>query len=138
MTDRPFTAAEFHQAAGKQLSEAASTILSEARIDWSIVAPFLDAARAVCRSDLLDGGRIEVHGLQNMDGGLADSEEAYLALAVADRVSGTEWLSATYWLSDLALAGGDVGRVRGTVRALHRTIAKLNEWLEAQPDQAPS
>ena len=49
-----------------------------------------------------------------------------------DRDTGELWLSETWWLSDIATAEGDPEEVRGVIRALGRTIAKLEAWLAAR------
>ena len=58
-----------------------------------------------------------------------DAEEAYLGIAVTDRDDGQDWLSETYWISDIALADRDPEEVRRVVAALERSIAKVNAWL---------
>jgi hypothetical protein len=91
----------------------------------------LDAARAVCRDDLRLGGGLALHGLEYAGGELAPAEEAYLSVTARDRDTHVEWLSQTYWLSDLALADRDPERVRSAIAAMERSLAKLNAWLEA-------
>jgi len=49
---------------------------------------------------------------------------------VADRDDGLEWLSETWWLSDIATADKDRVQVEAIVAGLERTIAKLRAWLD--------
>jgi hypothetical protein len=66
-----------------------------------------------------------------------EAEEAYLGISVSDREEGEEWLSDTWWLSEIAIAEDDPEQVRAIVRALERSIAKLNAWL-ADKARGPS
>lgn len=120
----------------KQLVSTAIGALSGAQLQWSQVAPLLSAARLICRDDVRLNGRVALHGVEYQGAELAASEEAYLSLSARDRDDGEEWLSHSYWLSDLALADEDPDRVRAAVAAIERSLDKLRDWLAAQ--EAPS
>jgi hypothetical protein len=137
MDQPPYTSADFQEDARKQLVDAAVAALSAANLSWTQVAPLLDAARAMCRDDLRLGGGVALHGLEYAGGELAPAEEAYLSVTARDRDTRFEWLSQTYWLSDLALADRDPDRVRSAIAAMERSLAKLNAWLAAQ-EAAPT
>lgn len=125
----PFTSAEFHDAVQQQLVNAAIATLAETKLEWSQVTPFLDAGRALCRDDVRLNGRLAIQG-QEYDGpDLVEAEEAYLSLSVRDREDGIEWLSQSWWLSDIALAGEDPDQVRTAIAAMERSLAKLRQWL---------
>jgi len=126
------TTAEFHNVVQKQIVNATYETLVETKLHWELIEPFLQAARDVCRGDFRRTGRVEVHGLVADGEGWADAEEAYLSLSIADQDDGREWLSRTWWLSDLVLAGGDPQRVREAARALQRSVARLDAWLADQ------
>ncbi len=126
----PYTSGHFHADAQKQLAAAAATALAECKLGWEQVLPLLEAARSVCLDDIRFNGRLALHGLEGSD--LKPADEAYLSLSASDRNDGKEWLSATYWLSDLALADRDPARVRAAVAALERTLDKLRSWLAEQ------
>jgi hypothetical protein len=136
MDEQPYTSADFQDDVHRQLVAATLATLSDNKLSPSQVAPFLDAARALCRDDVRLNGRLAVHGVEFQGADLVDADEAYLSLSVRDRDEGAEWLSQTYWLSDLALADQDLGRVRGTIAALERSIARLKDWLEAREPEA--
>jgi len=132
MDRTPYTNYDFQEDVQKQLVEAATAALATCRLSWTQLAPLLEAARALCRDDLQLGGRLALHGLEYDGAELAPAGEAYLSVTARDRDSQVEWLSQTYWLSDLALADRDPERVRSAVAAIERTLAKLNAWLAAQ------
>lgn len=137
MDQPPYTSADFHNDVHKQLVSTAIATLSDTKLPWSQVAPFLDAGRALCRDDVRLNSRLAVHGVEYEGAALVESDEAYLSLSVRDREDGVEWLSQTYWLSDIALADQDPERVRGAIAAIERSIGKLKEWLAARtPDAA--
>ncbi|HEX8192333.1 MAG TPA: hypothetical protein VF552_05485 [Allosphingosinicella sp.] len=127
--DEGYTTAEFHNVVQKQIVNATYETLIENKLHWELVEPFLRAARDVCRGDFRRTGRIEVHGVVAEGEGWADAEEAYLSLSVADQDDGREWLSETWWLSDLILAAPDPRQVREAARALERSVARLDAWL---------
>jgi hypothetical protein len=131
MDRSPYTSTDFQEAVQKQLVEAASAALGTARLSWAQLAPLLEAARSLCRDDMRLGGRLAVHGLEYDGTELAPAAEAYLSVTARDRDTHVEWLSQTYWLSDLALADQDPERVRSAAAAIERSLAKLNAWLEA-------
>lgn len=137
MDQPPYTSAEFHEDARKQLVDAAISAMSSAQLSWTQLAPLLDAARALCRDDLRLGGGLALHGLEYAGAELAPAAEAYLSVTARDRDTHVEWLSQTYWLSDLALADRDPERVRSAVAAMERSLAKLNAWLE-EHDAVPA
>jgi hypothetical protein len=127
--DSPLGAGEFHTIAQKQIMNAVFAVLAESKMDWALVEPFLQAAREVCAGDFARNSQIRLHSVRAEEEGWAEAEEAYLAIAVADRDSGEEWLSESYWLSDLATQDSSRGEVQALIAALERTIAKLNAWL---------
>lgn len=133
----PYTGDDFKRDVQRQMVASAVAALSDARLQWAQVAPFLDAARALCRDDLRLNGRLALHGLEQGETGLEEAEEAYLSLSVAGREDGLEWLSQTWWLSDVALADEDPERVRATLAAMERSLAKVRRWLEEQDAAAP-
>jgi hypothetical protein len=139
--DSPLTAGDFHQIAQKQIMNAVFATLSESKMPWNLVAPFLDAAREVCAGDFAENGRITLHTMRAEGETWVDAEEAFLGIAVADRETGDDWLAETYWLSDIATAGANREDVQAVIAALERTIAKLNAWLEnggwAKPTEPP-
>lgn len=137
MEPPPYTIADFHHVVRKQLATAASAALADTKMRESELDAILYSARALCRDDLERDGRLGLHGLdQTEDGTLAPAEEAYLSVAAGDAGGDGEWLSLTYWLSDLALADRDPERVRAAIAAIERSLAKLNAWLAEQ--EAPA
>ena len=129
MDQPPYTSGNFHEDVQRQLISTAAAKLAESKVSWPQIAPFLDAGRAVCRDDLRLGGRVAIHGLEHAGDELVPADEAYLSLSASDRDSGVEWLSETYWLSDLALADEDPERVRAAIAGLERSVARLKDWL---------
>lgn len=129
-----YTTAEFHNVVQKQIVNATYETLVETKLHWELVEPFLHAARDVCLGDFRRTGRVEVHGVVAEGESWADAEEAYLSLSIADQDDGREWLSETWWLSDLVIAGGDPKQVREAARALERSVARLDAWLAEQED----
>jgi hypothetical protein len=134
MADAPFTTADFHNVVQKQILNAVTSTLADTKLDWAQVAPFLAIARDLCRADYASGPKVQFHAETERGGLPADAEEAYLGVTIADQDDKTAWLSETYWLSDVVLARGETDHVRASVRALERTIAKLNAWLDEQGD----
>jgi len=134
--DSPLTSADFHTVAQKQILNAVFAALAESKMDWSLIAPFLETAREVCAGDFQENARIRLHTMRAEGDDWVEAEEAFLGISVADRDSGGEWLSETYWLSDVATADGDRAQVRAIVAALERTIAKLNDWIANPPGDA--
>ena len=137
MDDSPFTSADFHTLIQKQVANAVAETLVESKLDWKVVRPFLEAARSICRSDFQgEGARIRFYAVQPDGEADADSEEAFLGISVTGE-DGQNWLSETYWVSDIALADGDPEQVRRVVAALERSLAKMNEWLAANEKGGP-
>jgi hypothetical protein len=133
-----YTSSDFHNVIQKQVLNATYETLVETKLHWGLVEPFLRAAREMCRGDFRRTGRIQIHGTTAEGEGWKDAEEAYVSLSIADQDDGEEWLTQTWWLSDLVLAGGDPVEVREAARALERTKAKLDDWLAGQekgPDE---
>ncbi|HMG47687.1 MAG TPA: hypothetical protein VK614_09535 [Allosphingosinicella sp.] len=128
--DSALTAGDFHTIAQKQIMNAVFATLSEAKMPWNLVAPFLEAAREVCAGDFAENGRITLHTMRAEGETWVEAEEAFLGIAVADRETGEDWLAETYWLSDVATAGANREDVQAVIAGLERTIAKLNLWLE--------
>jgi hypothetical protein len=129
--DSPLTEGDFHNVAQKQILNAVFATLGEAKLDWNLVAPFLEAARSVCVGDFEQNARIRLHTMRAEGDGWAEAEEAFLGISVTEREGGDEWLSETYWLSDIATADAERAEVQAVIAALERTIAKLNAWLES-------
>jgi hypothetical protein len=134
MDQPPYTSTHFQEEVHRLLVSTASAALADSRLSHAQVAPFLEAGRALCRDDLRLNGRLALHGVEHDGTQLVETDEAYLSISVRGREDGTEWLSQTYWLSDLALADQDPERVRAAVAALERSIARLREWLAARED----
>ena len=137
MADPPFTTADFHNVAHKQIFNAVSEALADTKLGWDQVAPFLEAARKVCRDDFRAGARIRFHTLRPDGDGWVEADEAFLGIAVADRDDGAEWLSETWWVSDIALADDDPEQIRRVAAALERSLAKVNAWLAEQAKEGP-
>jgi hypothetical protein len=133
-----YSTAEFHNVIQKQIIGATYEMMVESKLPWEVVEPFLRASRDMFRGDFERTGRVAIHGVAAgaEDGQWVDSEEAYLSLSVADQDDGRDWLSETWWLSDLVIADGDPARVREAARALERSVAKLDAWLAANDPQA--
>lgn len=127
-----YTSAEFHNAVQKQLIGTAIATLSEIKLAWAQVAPFLDAGRAICRDDVRLNGQLAMHAQEYAADHLVEAEEAYLSLSVRDREDGLEWLSQSWWLSDVILSDDNPDRVRAALAAMERSAAKVREWLAEQ------
>jgi hypothetical protein len=127
--DKPLTTGDFHNIAQKQILNAVFAILSETKMDWAVIEPFLSAARDVLLGDIEETAQVRLHTVHQVDGQWEEAAEAYLGISVSDRDQGEEWLSDTWWLSEIAIAEDDPDQVRAIIRALERTIAKLNLWL---------
>lgn len=129
--DAPLTTGDFHAVAQKQILNAVFAILSDTKMSWELVEPFLAAARDVVLGDIEETAQVRLHTVQQDEkGGWVEAEEAYLGISVSDRDTGEEWLSDTWWLSDLAIAEDDPEQVRAIIHALQRTNAKLDRWLQ--------
>ena len=139
MAEPSFTTTDFHNIVQKQIFNAVLETMTEAKLDWRVVAPFLEAARQICRSDFQsERARIRIHTVQPEGDGWTDAEEAFLGISVAGRDDGQPWLSETYWISDVARADGDPDQVRQIVAALERSLAKLRTWLAQQEKGGPA
>lgn len=138
MPNPGFTSAEFHNLVHKQITHAVIETMSGAKLDWELVLPLLEAAREMCRADLKTAGEVRVHTLRAEGDEWIDAEEAFLGLRIADRDTGEEWLSETWWLSEIMLADGDPEQVQRIVAALERSIAKVNAWLATQKEEGPA
>lgn len=134
--DAPYTAADFHTVIHKQLIHAVSDTLSEHKPHWEVVAPFLDTAREMCRSDFETAGSVQLHGLVQQSEEVVEAEEAYVEFTIADQDDGHLWFQETFWLSDVVLTDPDPDHVRDKLRALERTIARLNQWLAEKESPA--
>lgn len=129
--DDGYTSSDFHNVIQKQVLNATYETLVETKLHWGLVEPFLHAAREMCRGDFRRTGAVRIHGAVAEAEGWADAEEAYVSLSIADQDDGKEWLTQTWWLSDLVLASGDPAQVQEAAGALDRTKAKLDAWLAA-------
>ena len=127
--DSPLTLSDFHTVAQKQILNAVFATLAESKMPWNVIEPFLEAGRAICVGDFVENSRIRIHTQRAEGETWVEAEEAFLGISVADREDGEEWLSETYWLSDLAIADGNATEVEAVIAGLERTIAKLREWL---------
>jgi hypothetical protein len=127
--DSPLTVADFHTVAQKQILNAVFATLAESKMPWNVIEPFLETGRAVCIGDFAETARIRIHTQRAEGDSWVEAEEAFLGISVSDREDGEEWLSETYWLSDLATADGDRTEVEAVIAGLERTIGKLREWL---------
>jgi hypothetical protein len=127
--DSPLTVGDFHNVAQKQILNAVFATLAESKMPWNLVEPFLEAGRAVSAGDFVQNARIRIHTQRAEGEDWVEAEEAFLGISVSDREDGEEWLSETYWLSDLAVADGDRNEVEAVIAGLERTIRKLREWL---------
>lgn len=132
MAEQSFTSGDFHNVVHKQIVNAVYETLADTKLEWDLIAPFLDAARAICRSEFEESARIAFHSVRAEGEQWVEAEEAFLGIAVADRDNGEEWLAQTYWVSDIVLAGGDAAQARRTAAALERSLAKINSWLSEQ------
>jgi hypothetical protein len=124
------TTADFHNVVQKQMLNVVFDTLSQAKLDWAQVEPFLSAARQVCRSDFAATGRARILAVQAEGDNWVEAEEAYLAISASDREDGVEWLSETWWLSDLVLAEHDRAQAEAIIAALERSISKIRQGLE--------
>ena len=131
-TQPSLTSGDFHNLAHKQILNAVQETLIDAKLDWSLVAPLLEAGRDVCRGDFREAAQIRLHTVRAEGDQWVDAEEAYLGISVADRETGEPWLAETYWISDVARADADPDQVRRVVTALQRSVAKLEAWLSEQ------
>lgn len=130
MDEPTLTAAEFGNVVHKQMLNVVLDLLSAGELDSELVRPFVEAARDLCRGDVVEGGaRIRLHALRAEGEELVEAEEAYVGLSVRGREDGEEWLSETWWLSDVATAEEEPAKVRAVARALERSLARIEAWL---------
>ena len=122
------TSADFHGLAQKQIMNAVFATLADSKMEWNVIEPFLDAAREVCAGDF-EEARISLHTMRGEGEGWVEAEEAFIGLSVPAREIGKEWLSETWWLSDIATQDASREEVQAAIAALERTIGKLNQWL---------
>jgi hypothetical protein len=130
------TTGDFHIFAQKQIMNAVFAVLSETKMDWPLVAPFYETAREVCIGDIEENAQVRLHTLRQEGEAWVEADEAFLGISVTSRDDGEEWLSDTYWLSEIATVDGDPAQVREIVRALEKSIAKINAWLADKPGGA--
>ncbi len=90
MTDSRFTAADFHNVVQKQILNAVYESLAAGKMDWELIAPFLETAREICRRDFQEVARIRLHTVRAEGEDWVDAEEAFLGIAVADSETGEE------------------------------------------------
>ena len=102
------TAADFHGLAQKQIMNAVFSVLAESKMEWNLIAPFLDSAREVCAGDF-EEAHIQLHTMRGEGEGWVEAEEAFIGLSIPAREVGKEWLSQTWWLSDIATQD-EIGR----------------------------
>jgi hypothetical protein len=136
--DAPVTAGDFHNIAQKQIMNAVFATLSEAKMGWNLIEPFLEAGRAVCAGEFAENGRVSLHTMRAEGETWVEAEEAFIGISVADRETNEDWIAETYWLSDIATAGANREDVEAAIAALERTIAKLNDWLKNGGPAAPA
>jgi hypothetical protein len=126
------TTADYHNIAQKQIMNAVFAVLADTKMDWALVAPFLESAREVVRGDF-ETARLRLHTVRAEGETWVDAEEAYLGLSVCDRDDGAEWLEESWWLSEVALADGDPVEIRRIAAAIQRSLDKINAWLADKP-----
>lgn len=132
-----FTSADFHNAVHKQILNAVFETMADGKLPWELIAPFLDAAHAVCRSDF-EAAAIRLHTVRAEGEQWVEAEEAFLGISVADRESGEEWLSQTWWLSEIATADGDPEQIRRIAAAIERSLGRINSWLADHEKGGPA
>ncbi len=135
--DAPFTSGDFHNVTQKQILNAVYETLVAAKMPWESIRPFLETARDMVRADF-EAASIRLHTVQADGDSWVDAEEAFLGISIADRDSGTEWLADTYWVSDIATVDDDPDQARAVIRALERSIAKINAWLADRETEGPA
>lgn len=126
------TTADFHNIAQKQIMNAVFAVLADNKMDWALVAPFLDSARELVRGDFATA-QLKLHTVRAEGETWVDAEEAYLGLSVSDRDDGAEWLAETWWLSEIALADADPAEVHRIAAAIRRSLDKIDAWLADKP-----
>jgi hypothetical protein len=124
----PYGSDHFHVVTHKLIINAVYEALSDTKLEWDLIAPFLESAREMAQADF-DEAEIRIHTVRADGEEWVEAEEAYLGISVADRDSGEEWLSETRWLSELAVAEDDPEQVRRIIAALERSIGKMRLWI---------
>ena len=81
----PLTTGDFHTIAQKQIMNAVFAVLAEAKMEWALVAPFLEAARELCLADFEETGRVRLHVMRAEGESWVEAEEAFLGISVSDR-----------------------------------------------------
>jgi hypothetical protein len=137
LVTRAFSSGEFHNVIQKQIAHAALVTLTDNKMNWELIEPFLEAARSICRGDFEAGGQVQIHSVTADGDDWVEAEEAFIGVSAMDQDDGNVWLSETYWLSDVLTASGDPEQVRASLRAIERSMARVNEWLAAQEAAPP-
>jgi hypothetical protein len=127
--DQAYGSEQFHIVTHKLIKHAINELISDNKFDWEVIAPFLESAREMAYADFQEAD-VRIHTVRgHSDGVYVEAEEAYLGFSVADRDTGEEWLSATYWLSELATEENDPAQVRRIIAAVEKSLAKMREWV---------
>jgi hypothetical protein len=126
--DEAYDSRHFHVVTHKLIINTVFEALSDAKLDWDLIAPFLESAREMAQGDF-DEAQLRLHPVRAEGEEWVEAEEAYFGISVADRDSGEEWLSETYWLSEIATAEDDPEQVRRIIAALERSIGKMRAWI---------
>ena len=129
----PYSSEDFHNVTHKLVAHAVDETLRNTKLDWELVAPFLESAREMAHADFQDAD-VRIHTVRRdgqRDGAdvYVEADEAYIGFSVADRDTGEEWLTATFWLSELAIEEDRPEQVRRIITALERSIAKMRAWI---------
>lgn len=129
----PYTSEDFHNVTHKLVAHAVDQTLRNSKLDWELVAPFLESAREMAHADFQEAD-VRIHTVRRdgqRDGVdvYVEADEAYIGFSVADRDSGEEWLTATFWLSELAIEEDRPEQVRRIIAAVERSVERMREWL---------
>lgn len=125
----PYTSEHFHIVTHKLIKHAIVEMISDNKFDWEVIQSFLESAREMAQADF-DEAELRIHPVRADGENWVEAEEAYLGISIADRDTGEEWLSATYWLSELATGEDDPAQVRRIIAAMEKSIAKMRAWAE--------
>ncbi len=135
--ESPLTSADFHTIAQKQIMNAVFAALAETKMDWSLIAPFLETAREVCVGDFEENGRIRLHTMRAEGEAWVEAEEAFLGISVSrPRRRATNGCRKPGGCPTSRSPTAIREQVSAIVAALERTIAKLNDWLASPPGDA--
>lgn len=127
--DHPYDSQHFHIVTHKLIKHAINEMISDNKFDWEVIAPFLESAREMTYADFQEAD-VRIHTVRGHSNDVyVEAEEAYIGFSVADRDTGEEWLSATYWLSELATEEDDPVQVRRIIAAVEKSLAKMREWV---------